>query len=37
MVEHTCDKKVIWKAKGSGRLQRTHVIKEAMLKLVNRA
>ena len=35
MVKHTCDEKVIWKAKGSRRLQGSQVIKEAMLKLVN--
>ena len=35
MIKHTGDKKVIWIAKGSRRLQRTQVIKEAMLQLVN--
>jgi hypothetical protein len=35
MVKHARDKKVIWIAKGSRCLQRTQVIKEAMLQLVN--
>ena len=37
VVKHTRDKKVIRKAKGSRRLQRTQVIEEAVLKLVDRA
>jgi hypothetical protein len=37
VVKHTRNKKVIWKAKGARRLQRTQVIEEAVLKLVNRA
>lgn len=37
VVKHTRDKKVIWKAKGSRCQQRTQVIEEAVLKLVDRA
>lgn len=37
VVKHTRDKKVIRKAKGSRRLQRTQVIEEAVQELVNRA
>src|ERR1700722_13535733 len=37
VVKHTRDEKVIRKAKGSRRLQRTQVIEEAVLKLVDRA